>query len=350
MIFFNNHPAAIYIRKKSLEFFVGNNRKNLEFPDDIVSNGDVVNQTKYDKFIEDFITANNLQKQKVLLILAEDIVYDKTFPSEDLKIIDDKIDDYLSMVPIDPEKIAKKTIKSDKGIYFFAVNKDLFEKLVEILERLALEVLAVVPLTAFSTETNLTPDLIGRVYGNSNLLNESNLLSEAPDLSNYSSVRKILAVILVLGILIAGGWFVMTNNYFNIQIPFLNQNQQPSKETPQSTPTPTATVTTAPSTPSGTLSKDQLKASVLNGTGIAGQAAKVKDILVGLGLSKIETGNVEGPPVSDTTVLFSDTVATDLQKQIIASLEDMFATVSAKKNTSSPSADIVITTGKPKNP
>lgn len=47
------------------------------------------------------------------------------------------------------------------------------------------------------------------------------------------------------------------------------------------------------STDSATLDKNQLNVTVLNGTGIAGQAAKIKDFLIELGYSKIETGNAE---------------------------------------------------------
>lgn len=349
MTLFNKYPSAIYIRKKSLEFFVGENRKSLEFPEDTISSTDIVSPTKYEELIEEFITRNNLQKQKVLLILSEEVLFDKTFPSEDLKILDGKINEFLNMIPIEPEKIAKKTIESDKGIYFFAVNKSLFETLVEILERLEIEVLAVVPLTTFSTENILNIDIIKKIFDDRSLLNEANLLSVNPNFDNYSSVKKILSflvfLILIGGVLV----YLLKNDYLKFSVPFLSENSNSVKETTQPIPTTVnTTVTPSVASPSGILSRDQLKALVLNGTGIAGQAAKIKNILLELGLSKVETGNVEGPSVQVTTIAFSEKVATDLQEQIISLLENNFVSVSAENKISSPSADIVITTGKSK--
>lgn len=348
MIFFNSYPASVYIKKKSLEFIVGNNRKSLEFPDDVTSNADIINPEKYEKLVEEFITTNNLKKQKVLLVLADEIIFDKTFPNEDLKILDDKINDFLDMVPIDPGKIAQKNIKSDKGIYFFAVNKDLFEKLVEVMERSGVEVLAAVPLTAFSEEKDLSVEIIKKIFDNKNLINESNLLSENPDLDSNSSVKKFLFFAVFLISAVSVGIYLFTNNYFKFSLPFFTQNLNQVQENIQANPTPTESAKEEIASSSGFLDADQLKALVLNGTGIAGQAAKVKNVLEELGLSNIETGNVEGPSVKETTVAFSKNVSEDLQTQIISSLENDFASVSAKNKVASPSTDIVITTGKPK--
>ncbi len=114
-------------------------------------------------------------------------------------------------------------------------------------------------------------------------------------------------------------------------------------------PTPQANASSAPSpTPVPEIKKEDLKVQVLNGSGIAGQAAKVKEALAGLGLSQIEIGNAEGALAKETVVVFSKQASDSLRKAVITKLEGIFEAVSTSDN-GDLGTDILITTGKPKS-
>lgn len=342
MIFSNKHPGAIYIQKKTLDFHVEGEEKHLELPADTVSDGDIINPAKYEKIIEDFITAENVKKQQFILVLSEEILFKKTIPLEDIKLLDERLTDFVSMIPVESEKLAKKSVELDNNIELFAVNKELFEKIIEILSRSGFEVLAVVPLAPYSNDRELNEEVIKKIYQDKQFLRKVNFLSGAA-YENHGWNNKIMAIIIFLSIVILILSFLLINN---------------SKETkvvqvkPTTIPIPIATESASPknATESAFLSKrDQLRVNILNGTDIAGQAAKVKDLLIGLGLSKIETDNAEGAKAKETVVIFSSQVADDLQEEIITLLKNSFDSISTQKNISSQSADILITTGSPKN-
>ncbi len=350
MIFFNSNPGAIYIQKKSLNFYINGEEKRLNFPDNIISNGDIINPIKYEKLIGDFIIAENIKKQQIMLILAEEILFEKTILATDLKISNDSMDSFINMIPIEQEKLIKKTIQLNDNSHLFAVNRQLFEKIVEILVKFNFEVLAVVPLTIYSSDSELNENLIAKIYKDKQFLKETNFLNDTESHDNPSSGRGILTVVVLLIIIIIILSFLLINNYFKFSLPFLTKDTKFTQVSPQTLPILISTESASPvtSSQSATLGNDQLKVVVLNGTGIAGQASKIKNLLTVLGLLKINTDNAKEGRVENTVVVFSEAVTDELQNKITTLLENNFESVSVKKNTGSQSTDILITTGKPK--
>lgn len=350
MIFSNHNRGTIYIQKNSLTFYDEGDENRLEFPVDIISNGDIIDPAKYEKLVEDFIATKNIKKQQILLILAEEVVFKKIIPSANMKISNDNIDDFINMIPFEREKLVKKTLKLNEDIYIFAANRQLFEKIINILEKFSFEILAVVPLPIYSPENKLTEDIIEKIFKEKQLLKEANFLSDdqPQDKSTLGKGIPFIIVFLIMIIFILG--FLLINGNFKFSIPFLMEDTKLVLESPQIQANPISTESSTPkiSSPSAIKNADQLKVVVLNGTGITGQASKIKDLLTQFNLSNIETDNAQGIFAKDTIVIFSQSVAEELQVKITTLLEENFDTVSPQKNISSQSADILITTGKPK--
>ena len=147
---------------------------------------------------------------------------------------------------------------------------------------------------------------------------------------------KLIVIIIILLLLAVGGWF------------FLIRPSSESLVDGEPTPTPFEVQESTPIPTPEEIEREGVKIQVLNGTGIAGQAAKVKDLLTELGLSKIETGNAEGAKATDTVVVFSPAVAGDLSEEIITLLKENFDNVSAQEADNSSEIDVLIATGKAK--
>lgn len=339
MIFSNKLPGAIYIQKKALDFYVGGTEKHLELPADTVSDGDIINSVKYEKTIEDFIVAESIKKQQIILVLSEEILFEKTIPLEDIKLLDERLTDFINMIPVENGKLTKKGIVLENNIELFAINKVLYEEIITILSRLGFDVLAVVPLALYSDEQEFSEDVIKKIYQDKQFLQKTNFLS-AVVLENHGWNSKTLAIISFLSTVILILSFLL----------FFNRETKPPQTKLEVLPQPIATesATLKTATESAFLPRDQLRVSILNGTGIANQASKIKDLLSGLGLLNIETGNAEGANAVDTVVIFTASVSDSLQQEITDLLKENFDNVATQKNISTPSADILITTGAPK--
>lgn len=358
MFSFSKSPAVIYIQKSSLDFHINGEEKHLEFPPDTVSDSDIINFEKYQKLIEDLISAEKIKKQKVILLLSGEIIYQKAVPEIDKKILDERIADFTGIIPIEREKLFRKSIELEGNIQILAINKNLFEKIIEILERLKFEVLAVVPLTAYSPDNSIDQGLLKKVYTDQKMLKIVNFLSNSSSANETSPGSKNFTIMVFLSVVIFISGFILVSIYFKLPIPFIDKEKgllkTPLKNLP-STGTDSARLKDSTesaglktSTQSGVLDKEKLKVMILNGTGIAGQAGKIKNLLIEQGFSKIETDNAEGAQAENTVVAFSTAVSEDLRENIVNLLEGSFDQVSSQDNSASPSADILITTGKQK--
>ena len=107
---------------------------------------------------------------------------------------------------------------------------------------------------------------------------------------------------------------------------------------------PTELPTTSSASTDTVIDKTLLKIQILNVTGISGQAAKVKDLLIPLEYKDFILGNSPIPPQTNTEVSFTENVTPDIQREIITELEKIFTKVisSAKSQNT---YDVVIITG-----
>jgi hypothetical protein len=111
----------------------------------------------------------------------------------------------------------------------------------------------------------------------------------------------------------------------------------PSEETSTvSTPSPAATPKAS--------DKKNVSISILNGTGISGEAAYLQTQLEALGYSDIKAGNASSQDATTTTVVFSKDLASDIVSEITQKLNSIYQKVTTSTS-SSATTDVVITTG-----
>lgn len=111
-----------------------------------------------------------------------------------------------------------------------------------------------------------------------------NLNKEKKSLNQFkinSSKKEVF--LFILSFIISFALFFLITNFKNIKIPELAK-----KTTPTITPAPTSTPTPTPS-----FKKEELKIQVLNGSGVAGKASEMKNILKKKGYQEIITGNAD---------------------------------------------------------
>lgn len=154
--------------------------------------------------------------------------------------------------------------------------------------------------------------------------------------------KKIVTKKLYLIYFLVTGGLVLLVGLFYAAFQFRQLAQvsiQPTKTAP---PFPTSSPSAVPVT---TISKEDLKMQVLNGSGISGQAAQIKDLLSKAGFNNIDIGNFPGETIADTTATFSARVSKETKKDIVTTLETVFPSIMPDEASSETTYDVVITTG-----
>lgn len=343
----------IVLRAKSMEFYNGHEEEKeiLDFPPKVLKKDDIVDWEKFELLIEEFIARNSMKKQHAIMVLAKDILFEKTIVNGDSAIEAAETEKYLKKIPYDEKDIVTKKLRDEQNTYLVSAYKDFYQSIKYIFEKYGWTIEQVVPVTMFEDfDSDKTFDYaeVNLILSNKDMLKIGDMTSDedtvrpsraqqAESVSATGGPFTIHNLILLLSIAAVCGCIFFAILYFNLlKLPssFPNFNPQPTP-----TPMPTSTPTPTP-----TFEKAGVSVSVLNGTGTPGQAGDVKQTMTDLGYASIETGNADSPDNTTTTVAFSDKIPKNIQEDIVTELEKTFAKVTAATD-SSASTDIVITTG-----
>lgn len=353
-MFFDNPKIIIYLKANCFQIYKQDKESGdaFDFPPEVVKNQEIFDTKKLKTLIDEYL--NNLpdKKQKALLVLGEDIIYEKKL-SVETEDLEHQIEDFFNKVPFDNFKLIKKVIKEGNEVRLIAVNKELFESIGDVFEDKGWTILGVVPISIFGIESAsaLTQDEVSIILKSSDKIQKGDLLHEsgigvsvdgADGYSHKTIFMTGFLLLILLGILGAGAFFA--KDYFKITIPGFSS---PLTSTPEPQPTESPTPTQDPSTLDNP-SKEFLKVQILNGSGIRGQAATIQEVLVVLGYKDIETGNADESGLTETAVVVSKNVGADIQQELTEKLGEIFDKVNLTVSPDSGAFDIVITTGRPK--
>ncbi|MBI2594365.1 LytR C-terminal domain-containing protein, partial [Candidatus Curtissbacteria bacterium] len=93
--------------------------------------------------------------------------------------------------------------------------------------------------------------------------------------------------------------------------------------------------------------KETLSIQILNGTGIAGQASIIEDLLSQAGFKNFTLGNAQNTDNIEAVVAFGQNVSEKIQQEILEQLGKIFVGV-ASSTQNEQDYDVIITTGQPK--
>lgn len=350
-MFFNKNNILIYLRRTSLEVYYGNEKEELKFPPTVYQNIEVLDSENFQKIFKNFLTNLKLKKQDALIILSDEILFQKEIVAADEADLKIKSENFLDSIPISTDKIKSKKIKVNEKIVLLASNKRVYETVNEVVSSLNLKVKSVVPLTLFKDKLKIEDDelstsLAKKIFSEKDLIDANNFLSEAEaEIAGNKSMTKfflllgVLLLIIALTVLLAFRLKILNfTGFFGKQERDVKVNINQPESTQSAEP--------EESTKSSVLTKDVLKVQIFNGSGVAGQAASLRDQLVELGYNdeNIELGNATGS--GETVVIFSKKVSEEVHEELMKKLEENFKDVTIQDETDAESEfDIVITTG-----
>lgn len=125
-----------------------------------------------------------------------------------------------------------------------------------------------------------------------------------------------IIILLIVGVLLGGGFYFFRNR---------------GSEDSLSEPTPTLSETEITSTPTKEpIDKGEVSIEVMNGSGVSGEAAKLKSVLAELGYTDIEVGNAGSSDYVTTEVSFKSSIDDEVKDEIIEELENIYSSVEVK--------------------
>ena len=364
--------ALLYITHSNLQFYTHHNKTPFvyNFQPDSVKDLEVINLDKLKNQLAEFIKANSLKPKNLIIILSENIYFKKSFSvSGDLKT-HELIQNFLDEIPIDSKNSARIDILNKQDKTLIVTNKNLYESILFILVKLNWHAFAVTPYEIFRnlitsvnsqvTANTLTPIQVQTIMSHSDIDDKHNFLKikelVLPDSEKQQAKPqiKVLLILLILS-LVLGAIIIFLTASGKLKLPFFNSTNLAQKTKSISNEEdlalltnerilPTELPTTSSASTDTVIDKTLLKIQILNGTGISGQAAKVKDLLIPLEYKDFILGNSPIPPQTNTEVSFTENVTPDIQREIITELEKIFTKVisSAKSQNT---YDVVIITG-----
>lgn len=353
----NKNQLILFLTDRSLSVQSAKGKPYLVvFPVALVEDKKVVDKPAFTAFLSQELDDALKKVNACVIVLGRGVLYQIAQPKDDEDEGKD-IKEFFASLPFKQANALKKTIHTENKEYLLITNKDYLDALLSACESNQTSVSAVVPLSLFSDDEEqeeLSPDLVKKILDSEAVFSSGDFLAEIPTSVPTSPVEEkreetlaasspsqvytrettlhvsrivLIMAILVFGLLALGAGIVSLNH---------QTTPPPVAEIPTATPTPTAVPT---------VTKDQLNVKVLNGTGTAGQAGKVKTILEGLSFKNITTDNADTTDATDTTVALSDRVSQDTQKEVVQALEKTFAKVTTQKAGADSTDDITVTTG-----
>ena len=353
-----NKKVILFLKRDSVELYseTGEGPKNrLQFPPEIIKYEEILDEEKFASLITSFLQKEIAANQRVTILLSPDILFQKTISSPDKAIQESEVKKITDEIPFDTSKTATIKVPATSGLDLIATNKKLYLPIITVIEKINSQVEAVIPASLFGITKNLplTKGDISKILNNSKLVKAGNFLLSQPDTGSQidqegsksfaKNNKNILLVIFAVLIIAAVISFV-----------FIKQkrqavSQKKEAEITKVSPMPSPAEESTAAGEIEEISKEDFKIQILNGTGIAGQAQDLADLLTSDGFSNITLGNSVTTDNTQATAAFKDKVPQTVKDNLVQKLEEIFETVKVETLQES-DFDIEITTGKLKAP
>ncbi|OGE32098.1 hypothetical protein A2631_03190 [Candidatus Daviesbacteria bacterium RIFCSPHIGHO2_01_FULL_44_29] len=351
MSVFNKRPQALLLLKKNaLQVYSGHDFEvlELEFPVSVVANLQVLEPLRYQELIYEALSSSDLRSQTALLLLSDEIIFQENRSFSSPEQLDREVVQFLETLPLLPEEVATVRIETQGQLYIFATNKHLFMPVVAEFENQGWQIASV------------SPALFYGEFGSKEVLEEGEVKQTIKEYStsahidflhtekrsftpepNQTMVRRGWIINLVL-VLLCGAAFLgalWTIPTVRPRLVAFFARSSPSHVPTSNGASPSPSPSSIP-----LAGKEELTIQVLNGSGISGQAGKVKAALVTLGYSNIDTGNTS-LTTTGSQVAFSTRVAETDRQAIVEGLQKLFSVVTPITDPQA-TKDVAITTSK----
>lgn len=324
--------------------------KHLEVlrPDELIAN------------IQQFLIYKNIKTLDAVLVLGSDVCFIKEFKeNED---IDNEIQQFIDEMPFDPTTIAwlKVPKEEEKKINVVATNQNLYSCIFEGFTKGGWDILAIVPEFVFGVGA-MSQTKVAEIMTNRDLwelADFSKLVKLTPKEKKKKRKKKVrknkeetskeqepktnkrlfvfLGIFAALALVLAG---LLYRNYM------YTPPVEIFEETGETAPSPVEEPVIEEIEEEVEIVRDDVRITVLNGTGVAGLAGDTKARLEALGYSRIEVGNSDESNF-ETIIFHNPEVQEEILEEVLDDLYEIFADVITEEfDEPNEAIDIQVVTG-----
>lgn len=348
--------AAIFVDRTSLSIAGGDLKSSLTIPvpSTVVQDMEVINEEELARLITEPIEKNKLKPASYIICFAASCTFQKEIPEKtleaDIKKIHEEFDENIPF-----NRILSKVFTQAKAAKVIGINKDLATAIIKALALKNWSVDAIVPSYALygdqavTFSTQVSEQLIKHYSSlqqvSFSLETDEAASADADETAFTEEHQKpksnrmfILVGIFVFLILILIMVYMLQqrnneNKARDVTAPAPTQIAAPMSP-PTETPVPTETEL---------IPKDEIAIQVLNGSGIPGEADRVKDRLAEADFTNIQTGNAPTQESEDTSIVVKPSVPRAYREEISTMIKSLGFTVSLRENAEI-EQDVLITT------
>jgi len=136
--------AIIFIHKDKFEYYDETQSRIIHFvfQPDVIQDLELVDKDKLNLQVKSFVETNKIPPANMLFIIADTIIFEKSFPVTPNADKNLEIQKFLENIPF--EHVSYKVIDSQKDYKVLAINKELFEALKFSFETLGFKTLGII--------------------------------------------------------------------------------------------------------------------------------------------------------------------------------------------------------------
>ncbi len=172
MLLPNKASVILLVKARLLEIYIKglDQPHKIEFPEAVVKNLELVDQTKLNEIIISFIAQVRLAKETAVILLSDEVVFEKQITRDTPEKEQQLIDNFLDKIPLDKNHLMRKITPQGDSIFVFGANKNLLEAIRQSFENNGWHIKAIVPEAIFGKLNLLDPEVFEKIISASQLL------------------------------------------------------------------------------------------------------------------------------------------------------------------------------------
>lgn len=203
--------AIIYLDRGYLAFFAANqpNIAKFDLPANVVKDLEILNKTELETQLILFFKQIKINPGLLIIVLSDNICFAKDFAQGTAEQDDTICQNFLNNIPF--ENVSSKIYKIDRGFRIIAANKELYENIIEIFNKLGFTTMAVAPASTIGiTTTNFDLAMARFILEKHDLVRQQSFVLPHPVVHRTNipekkvfGVRRILILLLLFSILLS---------------------------------------------------------------------------------------------------------------------------------------------------
>ena len=346
-----DQKLVVYLDRQRLIVIRASSEKGLvlEIPASVVFDIEVVDYDSLNYILANFVEQNKIEPADVILVLAQAVYYEKEISASTPEEQKSNTEAFLKDIPY--KNLLSKEYPAGAKKRLVAVNKNFYEPIVMFLEKNDFNVLSIIPyfcleinklqLTEFSGKEAKEVISKYKILEPLSLATTQEIDKSVATVSYQPKEKSPRTLALIIGFCLL---FVILLVLLYFRAQSMKRPVVKSNVTAELTPTKTAVAPTLTPTPTiEYIEEEDIRIEVVNSSGVANIASKVRKILNDLNFDKVGTSTSAVTYAQKSQVTFSSQVSGETKNKIRVAVEAVLGEIDELKADNLANSDVLIT-------